>query len=950
MVQFVSLLLLLVLFGLQSGAQSVPSIGNPFVQNFTKSQYKAGNQNWSIAQGRDGIIYAANNNGLVAYDGAYWTLYHLDNKSFARSVAVAPDGKIYVGGKEEFGYYEQTGTGLRYRKLSHLVDPDILENDEIWKILFVSDGIMFQSFSKYYLYKSRKIEVHYGNGEPFLFAHQVADKFWIEKIPSGLHHWSANKFTPLLSKLTNVLAVLPLRQDTYLIGTAKDGLFMLKQNGEAAPWNSDKLINKLLKESQLNNGIKLNDSTFAFGTIKNGIFIINDKGNILHHIHKRNGLQNNTVLSMALDRQGNIWAGLDNGIDRIEINSPFYYYKDIFGEIGTVYAIKVFQNKIYLGTNQGLFYSDWTGSDDTSSSFNFTFVPNSQGQVWALDVFNGQLICGHNDGTFLVEGATLSRISPWTGGWANIQVPGMPSLFLQGNYTGLALFSDNGRWGLKHKFPTPKAAVIALFPKDTRSFWTVLNNRMEIIEFSPDFLSLRVSKSFSFNKDLPNVQYVTPVAIQGNTLFATDKGIFIYDNVLSKFKPYEDFNKALGSYARSKRIKHLGNAAYLFSNQGHFALVNFDQNQVNVDSAIFNNLEDMVMKNYEVVEPAGRHLLFGLDNGIAIFDRNAKGNARIAAPLIRGFQDISAPSDSARYIDFKQALSNKQNNIRILFSSPWYLTSAIKYQYMLEGYLDEWSKPSETPYIDYTNLSPGTYTFKVRAISATGAVSEITEQRFTINPPWYLQWPAIIFYIMLLGVGVVQARKLVIEKIKRDKLALRQKLHRRQEELLRKEAEQNEKKLIEVRNAQLTQELELKNRELANAAANIVYKNELLNNLHEELLNLKDKNGNKLSTDQLQKVNKLIDNARSDERDWDLFEKSFNESHENFFKKLKADYPTLSPNDLKLCAYLRLNMSSKDIASLLNITTRGVEIRRYRLRKKFGLPTEKNLTEFLLER
>src|SRR5690606_40909585 len=128
-------LLLLGLFGLLSGSQSVPSSGNPFEQNFTKSQYRAVNQNWSIAQGRVGIIYAANNNGLVAYDGAYWTLYHLDNKSFARSVAVAPDGKIYVGGKEEFGYYEQTGTGLRYRKLSHLVDPDILENDEIWKIL-----------------------------------------------------------------------------------------------------------------------------------------------------------------------------------------------------------------------------------------------------------------------------------------------------------------------------------------------------------------------------------------------------------------------------------------------------------------------------------------------------------------------------------------------------------------------------------------------------------------------------------------------------------------------------------------------------------------------------------------------------------------------------------------------------------------------------------------------
>src|SRR5690606_17481449 len=122
-----------------------------------------------------------------------------------------------------------------------------------------------------------------------------------------------------------------------------------------------------------------------------------------------------------------------------------------------------------------------------------------------------------------------------------------------------------------------------------------------------------------------------------------------------------------------------------------------------------------------------------------------------------------------------------------------------------------------------------------------------------------------------------------------------------------------------------------------------------LNNLHHELTNLIDSNGNKLSSDHLRYVSKLIDEAHSDDLDWDLFEKSINEAHENLFKKLKSDYPALVPNDLKLCAYLRLNMSSKEIASLLNISTRGVEIRRYRLRKKLNLPTEKNLTEFLLE-
>ncbi|MGO1817515.1 MAG: helix-turn-helix transcriptional regulator, partial [Sphingobacterium sp.] len=158
-----------------------------------------------------------------------------------------------------------------------------------------------------------------------------------------------------------------------------------------------------------------------------------------------------------------------------------------------------------------------------------------------------------------------------------------------------------------------------------------------------------------------------------------------------------------------------------------------------------------------------------------------------------------------------------------------------------------------------------------------------------------------------------------------------------------------EKKLISLKNLQLQQELANKNRELASAAMNIVYKNEMLNNLHHELTNLHDSSGNPMSSEQLRKIGKLIDEAHSDDRDWDLFEKSFNEAHENFFKKLKADYPALVPNDLKLCAYLRLNMSSKEIASLLNISTRGVEIRRYRLRKKLGLPTEKNLAEFLLE-
>lgn len=868
----------------------------------------------------------------------------------ARSVRVAEDGKIYAGGKEEFGYFEKKNGKLQYYSLTHLVEPGIIQNDEIWKILFAGDSVIFQSFSKFYLLHRNKITTHYGNGEPFLFAHQAGERIWLEKIPSGLSAWGPHGFTPLETRLTNVLVLLPFGNNEILVGTAKDGLFLLDENGKAFPWNTNSQLNQLLKEAQINNGIKIDDNTFAFGTIKNGIFIADSTGKILQHIHKRNGLQNNTILSMVLDKQGNIWAGLDNGIDRIEINSPFYYYKDIFGELGTVYAIKVFQDKIYLGTNQGLFYSSWTTGSYLQQLY-FQFIPHSQGQVWSLEIFNNQLICGHNDGTFLVKDNYIERISSLTGGWQNIQLRPNAPFFIQGNYTGIALFEDRQGWQLHHKFEDPKQAVLKLYPWENMTFWAVLNNSIQLLELSTGRPSIKTLKTFSFAGDFPDIQRITPTGVRGNTVFATDKGIFTYDKVLSKFDVYDDLNKSLGTFAQSATIKERDDTTYIFINDGRFALVEWNDNAIRIDSATFNVLENTVMKNHENVEFAADRFLFSLDNGFVAYNPHFRHSLPIESPVIKGLQDISMMnSDSIRYLEINKSISYNQNNIRVLFSSPWYSSTSLKYQYQLEGYHHKWSSPSEIPYIDFTNLSWGTYTFKVRAIATNGQVSEISQMTFTISPPFYLQWPAFLLYLIILVLGFMIVRRRIIEKIKQDKLQLRQKLRRRQEELLRREAEQNEKKFMQLKNEQLELKLEQKSRELANVATNIVYKNELLNNLQDELFNLKDKNGNKLSTDQLQKVNKLMDNARSDERDWDVFEKSFNESHENFFKKLKADYPSLSPNDLKLCAYLRLNMSSKDMASLLNITTRGVEVRRYRLRKKFDLPTEKNLSEFLLER
>ncbi|MEO8795462.1 MAG: triple tyrosine motif-containing protein, partial [Daejeonella sp.] len=297
----------------------------------------------------------------------------------------------------------------------------------------------------------------------------------------------------------------------------------------------------------------------------------------------------------------------------------------------------------------------------------------------------------------------------------------------------------------------------------------------------------------------------------------------------------------------------------------------------------------------------------------------------------------------------KIRLAYSRNNIRIAYAMPYYRQAKIQFQYFLEGYSKEWSDWSSATQKDFTNLRQGSYKFQVRAKVNDKAVSSISTFEFTVLPPWYASNWAILVYIVFLITLLLIAKQIYERKLNIDYQKLADKLQRERDEVLQKEVEGNERRIAKLETEKLQAELASKSRELANSAMTLVYKNELLQKLSGEITKLKDDTGKKLAEDQVRKIQKVIDDGMNDVRDWNLFENSFNEAHESFFKKLKVEHPELVPNDLKLCAYLRMNMSSKEMSSLLNISVRGVEIRRYRLRKKLNLQHDKNLVEFLME-
>jgi len=271
----------------------------------------------------------------------------------------------------------------------------------------------------------------------------------------------------------------------------------------------------------------------------------------------------------------------------------------------------------------------------------------------------------------------------------------------------------------------------------------------------------------------------------------------------------------------------------------------------------------------------------------------------------------------------------KAGTISFSYSVPEYdKYNKVKYQHMLEGHFNKWSVWSDNAEASFENLSFGEYTFKVRAKIGNKLSANIDSYHFKVDKPWYLSNTALIGYFFtfsLLTLLIHRAYK---------------KYYNKQHKL---EQSANEKLIIRIKNEKLEQTIESKNRELAISTMSIIKKNEVLSSIKTALKNIG------YETKDTSPIIKLINKNLNNTKDWQFFEEAFNNADQHFLDKAKKLHPSLTPNDLRFCAYLRLNLSSKEIAPLLNISVRSVEIKRYRLRKKMNLKHKESLVNHILE-
>jgi len=934
------------------------TIGTPFVRNYERSHYNAGFQNWAIEEGDNGMMYFANNDGLLEFNGLFWNIYPLPNKSIIRWIKKGNDHKLFAGGFNEIGYFELAPMGgAKYHSLTELISPEYRDFGEVWRIYSHSDGVVFQSFTQLMFLNKDSIKVIKAPSS-FHFSFYVNGEYYINDMQKGLLRYSMGQLFPLVGteKLRGIeiWSILPLR-DKLLIATASDGVFLYNGN-TLSSWNN--ATSALLENYQIYSVTKLNDGRLAFGTIQAGVFITDLDGKPIKQITRDDGLQNNTILCSHEDQFGNLWLGTDNGIDYVEINSPLSHLGYNFG-LSTGYTAFKTNNRLYLGTNQGLYTRKWNElAGEYDENKQFELVEGTPGQVWSLNLLDNVLFCGHNNGTYTIEDDKATKICDIPGGWVYIKVPDDSLKIIGGTYSGLVLFEkQKDEWVFKKRIAGfSESSRKLVFDSDGTLWMTHGFKGVFHLFLNPNYDSVK-KIDFYNSQNSPLIDYsVTTLKTKQGILFSSGDSMFYFNKSTRQFEPTDLFRK----YFDNKPIRlieedKVGDFWY-FAGSSAGVIRKQEDGSFNKIDLPFASLDGTFVKGFEFVYPLDKgHVFFATENGFVHYNPLIKKDytQEIKAYLvnIQTYNPDSVLILNTNQSDYKAQLSFKNNSVMFSFSANDYENpDKLLFSTRLAGFEEQWTDWQSRWSKEFTNLKEGEYTFSVKAKNIYGVVSEPVSYSFKVSPPWHRSLAAYIVYAILvfgfLLLSYLWAKKRV-EKAKKRSQQIQEELYRKKEEKLQRDNLEAEKEVIRLRNEKLREQMVMKDKELANATMQTLHKNKLMISIKNELGKIA---GSVEATPKYQlqqmmrKINKEIDN----ENQWKIFETHFENVHEAFLTRIKTAYPSLTPRELKLCAYLRMNISSKEISLLMNISTRGVEISRYRLRKKFNLDREENLTDFIL--
>lgn len=912
--------------------------------NYERNTYKGGFQNWMVKQSANEWMYFANTNSLLEFDGVTWNLYPIKNK-IVRSVEINGN-KIYVGGSSEFGYFEPNSIGLlTYHSLS-----EKLSNwwGEVWSIYVINDKVYFLDDGSILVHDpSTDTVTAIATNYKIDCSTVINNKIYLGT-PEGIFFLNHRNKVELLStsqslKGSKIVEMIPY-DNKILVVTARNGIYLIDNS-----WCNkvQSVADNFIAKNQLFCA-SLTGSKIALGSVQNGVFLFDLKDDQYHEeFNMSNGLINNTILSSTFDKNNNLWLGLDKGIGYIDLQSPVRPLFAINSPIGTGYCSALFNGELYFGTNQGLYKLDKSGVCQ--------LIKDSEGQIWSLTVYDNSLFSAGDNGIIVISPQSTYKINQ-TGIWEIHPLASNSNRMIAGAYSGFRILEKkNGSWQFSHNVSNFFNSSRGFIEDDVNNTFWVVNMGGYIQKVTLDNeQKAQINRKEYILQDMVIGENTTFRKIDNNLVICALDGVYHYSRISDNFDRYTQLENLLegGKYYEYLKIDDRKNIWYVSDRNLKFLPYNkegYSQRTYNIGLAndLIGGYENVTLLDSASAIVAVDKAFVKVDLS-SEYQKNHNLNIAIRKLVATSNDSILHFGNSAQQIVIPYSL----NSINIHFAATEFSKNEdILYSYRLKEIDEKWSTPSPKTIKEYTNLLEGEYTFEVKAyIKGENIPGQTTRVKFEILSPWYRSiWAYIVYGLFLVLLSFIVYKRTIgkQKKIINEKGALLIAQSQRYEE----ERMLKDKKIYELQNENLKTKLHYKTQELSGYILNIVRKNEMLEDVRKNVMSIsKSLDENKQANIIKQKVVRLItqiNNNIDHDKDFEIFQSNFNLIHKDFFNLLDNKYPNLTRNDKILCVYLKMNLTSKEIAPLLNISIRGVEVSRYRLRKKMNLDKDLNLSDFL---
>ncbi len=888
----------------------------PFVENYNKSDYQGDNQIWNIVQGKDKAMYFANNHYLLRYDGVVWEKYSLPNKTIIRSILIEGD-RIYSGSYKEFGYWQRKDGKMRYVSITKKLRLfDEKDNEEIWKIFRFNGSLYFQSFNDVFIYDGKHIKkIKF----PFLISYcfVVDQNLYVASVDKGIFKMNGSRITNPkgwnVLKNTVVHAIEKYKGKTYIF-THKRGIFVVEKNGLAV-WNHP--LNEELKGTGINVAKFIKNNKLVIGTGNKGVYIYDFSSQTFKNIDRNNVLMNNSVLCIGFDKEEDLWLGLDNGIAHVEVNSPISFFYDNSGLLGSVYSVATTNKGYLIASNHGIF---------EFQSGNFKMLPNTQGQGWNITKIGNKYVIGHNDGTFSYENGALTKINNVSGGW-NLSKSIINDTYFQSTYSGVLVYDNASDFGHSKKFNDFSKPIKYVAQNKRNEIWAADNYRgLYRVLFDDNYKTTKVENITQQSK-IENDFGVKIFEFREEILFLINNVWYTFNSITNKLEENELFN---ANFRNISDVVAIDENHFIVLQEGILYHIYATGNKF-----VWNMIQEKYYKGKLINEnlrifKSNNHYLMNLDDGFISLQLSYENKQNKGVKLEAYNENLLLPNEGK---------IKHNTELRINVISGIYGASKPNLFYQINGgknYI-----PISNGKIVLNNLNSGWHSIVI--FKHDGAnYDKVSFFDFKVAQPWYFSFWMILLYLLIIGAVLFFYYKW--NKLRyTQKLKLQAEELKHQREILKMELKkENELNIQEYEKHILELELQTKSSEVAGKSLSIAKQSEMIDNIQHILDTEKDFNKLKSEIKKAIKINEV------NKHEWEIFETNLNQIHNEFIINLSKKFPNLTPKDIKLCVYLKMNLSSKEIAPMMNISFRGVELHRYRLRKKLNLTQDENLSKFLL--